>query len=80
MELIAALKDAGALHFKSHDFEVSFAVGAAPLVQPSPPPSVPVDYPPVNQEATARAQDVIDKLKMNDEELLDKLFPAGAGG
>lgn len=90
MELLHALRETGALHFKSQDFEVSFTSVSEPIVfqnnrtHPSPEPQVsaPLDYPPppVNQEAVGRVQSVMDTLKLKDEELANALFPDGAGG
>jgi hypothetical protein len=81
VELINALKSKGVLHFKSHDFEVSFKpsgvethVGSEQSMQVvTPAPEGPID--PV---ATQKAQDLIDILKLKDDALVDKIFPDGA--
>jgi hypothetical protein len=79
--LIAALKNAGATHFKSNDFEVSLKGDMAQSV------SVPIETlesvaskPQGNPDATQKLKDLISTLKMDDAQLLDKIFPAGAGG
>ena len=36
--------------------------------------------PVVNEAATEKIKDLIETLKMDDASLLDKIFPAGAGG
>lgn len=33
-----------------------------------------------NKEATEKLKNLVDTLKMNDMDLIDKIFPAGAGG
>jgi hypothetical protein len=35
---------------------------------------------PVNTEATQKVKELIGTLKLNDEQLMDKIFPDGAGG
>jgi hypothetical protein len=88
VELIKALKAAGATHFKSDDFEVTLSAYAPIMHQESSPqPIIPAPQSTVspqvqtlNEDATKRAQDLIETLKMDDASLLDKIFPAGAGG
>ena len=89
--LLEALKDAGAVHFKSHDFEVHMRRGKAVIRKAPAPQKERADYAqgmlrpdpaPVsggNAEDTARAEEMIRTLK-NPERLLDAIFPDGAGG
>jgi hypothetical protein len=87
LSIIDALKAAGATHFKCRDFAVRLGrsgVGKAvkkPLSQriagdvaPPPPP------PEYNAENTAKAESLLDLIKGKDEQLLDVIFPDGAGG
>lgn len=83
LEIIKMLHAVGASHFKSHDFEIKLgAQSSGPLpgakeedqVKSSPIPEA------INEDATQKAKDLIAMLKMDDGELLDKIFPAGAGG
>ena len=89
LAVIAALKNAGAIHFKSHDFEITLLGNAAPAkVQ-----SVPVQVPstPIMQqaqpdpilspeqeakikEANAKIQELITTMSMTPEELANKMF------
>lgn len=82
-ELIKILRSAGATHFKSQDFEVYMGINPpTPYVKPTE-PSPPVDMSQdtvANKEATEKLKGLIDSLKMDDAQLLDKIFPAGAGG
>ena len=86
LQIIQALKACGASHFKSSDFEISLG-GSALCEQPIIPPSVvgqaqthqPV-ITPENLEATEKLKGLIETLKMDDSQLIDKIFPAGAGG
>lgn len=82
MELLAALSRLGISHYKSHDLEIRLGgecqrelVAPEPLIGPSPNPPVPIQ----NEDATKKLTDLIETLKMNDESLVDKIFPAGAG-
>jgi hypothetical protein len=80
-ELISALKAQGVLHFKSHDFEVHFGTDPAPLTIPKPiPEKLPYVEPPqaIDPVQTQRAQDLIDLLKLKDDDLVNKIFPDGA--
>ena len=82
LQLLEALKACGAKHFKSADLEITMdgtarvhtTAGAGgtsvPVVETTPMVE--------NKEATKRAEDLIQTLKLNDNELLDKIFPAGA--
>lgn len=90
LALLDALKSGGATHFKSQDFEVTFgknssdpgaarspspqASGAGPSSNPGPADS------PENKEATEKIKGLIATMKLDDDSLLDKIFPAGAGG
>lgn len=78
LELIRGLKAAGATHFKSDDFEVTLnAYSPLPMMsEPVPMPEAPV----INEEATDKLKELIETMKLNDEDLIDKIFPAGAGG
>ena len=98
-ELLSALKSAGATHFKSADFEVTFtstgdvnSVGSG-LVKWLPetksqddgitpaPAATDQDVSAVhNVEATAKIQDLIKTLSLPNEQLVDRIFPNGAGG
>lgn len=42
--------------------------------------SAPTPDPVANEDATDKIKDLIETLKMDDSSLLDKIFPAGAGG
>lgn len=76
LALIEALKNAGATHYKSTDFEITLEVGTG---IPTPAASKP-EVPAQNDEATEKLKDLIGTLQMNDEELLNKIMPNGAGG
>jgi hypothetical protein len=87
--LIQALKANGVVHFKSHDFEVKFNTSAGESLNNevatyTAPADVPVKmdqpvenvtYDPVE---TKKAQDLVDLLKLKDDDLVNKLFPDGA--
>ena len=71
IELLQALHAIGATRFESADFKVDFGrktAAAAPIEQTASP----------NKDAEARVKDVIEKLSMSDDQLLDRIFPAGA--
>lgn len=92
IELIRALKECGATHFKSADFEVDLLsrdqaaqpsmTGAGspaapiPTILPEIPPEMPPDMP-ENKEAVERVKALTETLKLKDEDLLDRLFPVG---
>lgn len=82
LALIEALKNAGATHFKSQDLEVSLSGGSVSYpgsaVHDPFPPSPPRAH--ENKEATDKIKDLISTMKMSHEELVDKIFPDGAGG
>lgn len=87
LAILEALRLGGAIHFKSQDFEVSMGPGTMASNPPTtvpeskPAPVAPVEGPPVqNVDATEKLKNLIDTLKMDDSQLLDKIFPAGAGG
>jgi hypothetical protein len=89
--LISALKEAGATHFKSNDFEVTLGKEnnvesgderrseetirrqAWPTESQLAEPEGPID-----QEKTQKIEEVIDLLKLKDEDLVNKIFPEGA--
>lgn len=94
VELLNTLKSTGAKYFKSNDLEVSFSsfvVGQhAQALKPGnfdhpghvepdtiqmKEPDLPRGFNPVD---TKKAEDLIDILKMKDEDLVNKIFPAGA--
>jgi hypothetical protein len=81
-QLLTLLKACGATHFKSQDFEVTFGAsrpsGTSAFHLPQ---EAPISPPPAaNEDATDKLKGLIDTLKMDDASLLDKIFPAGAGG
>jgi hypothetical protein len=95
LSIISALKASGATHFKSRDFEITFGtpqVSVDKLVTqaglgawvPTPKTSSATthvsDDPVANEEATKKLKEMIETLKLSDEQLMDKVFPAGAGG
>lgn len=90
LALLKALKLSGATHFKSQDFEVSLETGSPkglaawlPDSQTASAVSAPIETAsavPQNDVATEKLKDLIETLKMDDATLLDKIFPAGAGG
>ena len=92
IELLAALKDAGAVHFKSHDFEVHMRRGELVPARKSATPPAPKERasyeqgmlrpdpaPVANAADTERAEQLLKTLK-NPERLLDAIFPDVAGG
>lgn len=81
LQLLERLHALGAKHFKCRDLEVSFTGAgdvaisvAAPVVTPEA-PSPPPAYSPEN---TQKVQEMIDLLKMKDEDLANQIFPEGA--
>lgn len=90
LELLNALVRASVKHYKSHDLEIQFgnvgeaAATPAPEIgaqarslgasQPSPVDKV------HNEAATQKAKELIETLKLDDESLINRIFPAGAGG
>jgi hypothetical protein len=84
VELLHALKSVGATHFKSNDIEVRIG-GSKPafvkhkMYSEPPQPELPVQQEEAfNPEATKRAEDLINLLKMKDDQLVDQIFPDGA--
>lgn len=91
LQIIQALKEAGGSYLSLPGLELRLNPGAplmpieAPTVAPRPSthsqpslksPEAPIEPPsPLNEDATKRVEDVIDLLKMKDEELVDKIFP-----
>lgn len=81
LQIINALKNCGATHFKSQDFEIHMG-NAAKLEQRLDPPPV-VDTAqsqpsPQNEAATQKAQDLINILKLPPDQLVNHIFPDGA--
>lgn len=90
IELLDALVRAGVSHYKSLDLEIKLGGGDSSVVRApveitkqdnghnpaaaSNPPSSP------NPDATEKLKSLISTLKMDDASLIDKIFPAGAGG
>lgn len=92
--ILQALQAMGATHFKSGDFEIRIGepekhVGvqtpvtrkvqeelAAQNMIAAAHGQMPLG---ANPDATRAAQELIDKLKLKDAELIDQIFPAGAG-
>lgn len=87
--IIEALKLAGAVSFKSRDFEVSLRRGKLVKREPNAParkytpvardttPPIEADVP-FNPVDTKKAEDLIDILKRRDEQIMDLVFPEGA--
>jgi hypothetical protein len=91
IELLRELARSGVTHFKTHDMDVSFDLKAPKVLPPTPARSsaladwvkeqeAPIPEPVANEAATEKLKDLIETLKMDDASLLDKIFPAGAGG
>ena len=88
LELLGALSRAGVSYYKSHDLEVRFGSGGSglatvgPTQQPTSQHPLPAAAPiPIQDDAaTEKLKGLIETLKMDDASLLDKIFPAGAGG
>ena len=82
--LLAALKSAGVQHFRDGTTEITMAWSTSgPVAQMPPVPArdpAPPPAPVVDDAATEKLKDLIETLKMDDASLLDKIFPAGAGG
>lgn len=84
LQIISALKNCGATHFKSQDFEIR--MGSTALHEPlsNPPPVVEQaqsqPLPQENAANTKKVEDLINILKMPPEQLVDQIFPDGAGG
>jgi len=81
--LIGALKQAGVTHFKSADFEVTLGRSKTRETSNEPEPIQPPhestqQEQPINKENTQKAEDLIEMLTMKDEQLVDRIFPAGA--
>ena len=84
LRVLSALKSAGATHFKSQDFEITLHASKHPVVPApqeyphfAPEPAAP---PAQNEDATQKLKDLIGTLNMSNEDLVDKIFPAGSGG
>jgi hypothetical protein len=87
LEILRELKRSGATHFKSQDFEVSLSSSQAHIVEPLPTqPSVAqsaqAESPPIeeNKEATEKLKELIKTMSLPPEQLVDVIFPNGAGG
>jgi hypothetical protein len=75
--LLQALKSTGAKYFKSNDFEVRLDGDGEPEILTMRQSEPKID-PNFNPTSTAQAESLIDILKMKDEDLVNKIFPAGA--
>lgn len=83
MELLAALSRFGVTHYKSHDLEIRLGPIHKPEDLVARLPDTPADSPAPesqNDVATAKLKDLIDTLHLDHASLVDKIFPAGAGG
>lgn len=81
MELLGALSRSGVVHYKSLDLEIKFGAPTAAPVEPPKPGVLPNPEHPApiqTDEQKDKIQELIDTMKMDDESLLDKIFPAGA--
>jgi len=84
--VIEALGAAGATHFKSQDFEISLIGNSKPIGrarrEDAPQSEGPTakSHPVENKEATEKLQNLIKTLSMPPEQLVDQIFPDGAGG
>ena len=82
LEVIKMLHAVGASHFKSQDFEIQLKTGT-PVEQIISPPIVPVQAQAQvqpNPAAEQKIKDLINTLNLPPEQLMDLVFPAGAGG
>ena len=82
LALIEALRSAGATHFKSAEVELTLSGSSVSLpvktmADIAPPHTSPVQE---NTEATAKLKELISTLSLSDEEILNRVAPAGAGG
>ena len=89
LEILRELQRAGATHFKSQDFEVTLHARSSSVVKApeadtgtvhQPDAKEGYSAPQENKEATEKLKNLIDTLKLDDASLLDRIFPAGAGG
>jgi hypothetical protein len=86
LQILQALKACGASHFKSQDFEISIRLPAsieqlpAPASVVAPAQAQPLSQPTENKEATEKLQSLIKTLSLPPEQLVDVIFPSGAGG
>lgn len=81
IDLIGALKKAGATHFKSADFEVTLGKSTTrqepdQITMAEPKSEIPEAT--INQANTKKAEDLIEMLTMKDDQLIDRIFPDGA--
>lgn len=85
LQILSALRASGATHFKSQDFEVSLGKSVVAEQAPMPSPVVepaPAQSPPSTQEnkdAVEKLQGLMKTLSLPPEQLVDVIFPAGAG-
>lgn len=81
IELLSALSRAGVTHYKSHDLEIKIGAQSGCAVE-APKPELRQDAisPEQNDAATEKLKGLIETLTMDDASLVDKIFPAGAGG
>jgi hypothetical protein len=87
LEVIKLLHAVGATHFKSHDFEIKLGSGDPGVVRAhvgltkqdvgQNPAAAPISE---NTEATEKLKDLIKTMSLSPEQLVDVVFPAGAGG
>jgi hypothetical protein len=80
LEIIRQLHAVGASHFKSGDFEITLngSVGAVPVESKK---QEPMQAPHTeNHAATEKLKALINTLNMPPEQLVDQIFPNGAGG
>lgn len=89
LQIIKALKEANGKYISMPGLELRLEPGLRPLeastvdspplthtqVSPNPEEALTSPPSPLNEEATKRVEDVIDLLKLKDEELVDKIFP-----
>ena len=84
--LVQALRLNGAKHFKSSDLEVHFNENSEPdILTMKSSNTISKDAtqdltqnPNYNAASTKQAEDLMDLLKMKDEELVNRIFPAGS--
>ena len=82
LALLETLRKTGVKRFKSADFEIDLGAPVGQLAEPSHPTPNPAPHiePQANEAATAKLKELIGTLNLPDDQLLDKIFPAGAGG
>lgn len=74
--LIKALKDAGVIHFKSGDFEVTLAANLEQKIVAEPALITPIDAPVAEDDPIKhKVEEMVSLLKLSDHDLVDRLFP-----